>query len=139
MERETLYSDSLVEIDRETICFRKYYFPTGQKKLQIKDIRNIIYYEPNWWSGKYRYWGSGDFRTWCPYDRKRRTRDYMFVLYKKRGWVRIGFTVEDSASFLKVFKGLGVDIRNFSIENISDLKSIKEQNRLIERGCKQKR
>jgi hypothetical protein len=98
-----LYSDKLIEISDHSILIRKYYFLFGSKRVDIADIENITAYKPTFLSGKYRYWGTGDFRTWYPPD-DRSKRDKIFIMKLKKKWWRIGFTVEDSQTVLNLLK-----------------------------------
>lgn len=56
---------------------------------------------PTLFTGKYRYWRTGNFITWFPRDFKRNSRDKIFIVYRKNKKIKIGFTVEDSQ---KVFE-----------------------------------
>jgi hypothetical protein len=103
-----LYSDNLVRVDPDSITFFDYYFPAGDKTLPLDRIGAVYWYKPEWLTGKYRFWGSGDFRTWCPRDYRRHRRDRMFLVIKRDGWTRIAFTVEDSGRFMKVLGELGI-------------------------------
>jgi len=96
-----LYTDKQIEISESSILIRKYYYPFGSRRVELADIEAIYVYEPSLVSGKYRYWGTGNFRTWFPPD-KRSKRDKIFVIKLKRRWWRIGFTVEDSQMVLNV-------------------------------------
>jgi hypothetical protein len=89
------YSDHLVEIDEHSILVRNYYYPFGDRRIDFRDIERVTIHKPTVWTGKYRYWGSGDFRTWFPPD-TRTTRDAVFVLRIRDKWWRVGLTVEDS-------------------------------------------
>lgn len=91
---EIVYTDRLVEITRETIKFRHYYFPFGAKTINIGDIETVETLDPSLLSGKWRIHGTGDFRTWFPRDLQRPKRDAIFVLFLRKRWRRIGFTVE---------------------------------------------
>lgn len=105
---KVLYSDGLVDISPDSITFRRYYFPRGDKTLALDEIARIYWWEPTWYNGKYRFWGTGDFRTWCPRDYRRNTRDRMFLVIKKNRWSRIAFTVEDSDRMMEVLEELGL-------------------------------
>ncbi|MGD9898180.1 MAG: hypothetical protein AB7T22_03535 [Calditrichaceae bacterium] len=105
---EVVYSDPLVEIRFNKIIFKMYYFPTGAKHLSFSEIKNIVVKEPSLLSGKWRIFGSGDFKTWFPCDFKRPERDKIFILTRAKGWWRIGFTVEDSERVIKIFKDQGL-------------------------------
>ncbi len=102
------YSDKLVEIDEKSILFRHYYFPIGSKRVQFSAIKHIEVVLPTLMNGKFRIHGSGDFRTWYPFDWKRPSREQIFILTPKKGWWRIGFTVERSGLAELLFEKNGV-------------------------------
>ena len=96
-----LYSDKLIEVCNDSILIRKYYFPFGSKRVSLADIESVTAYNPTLLSGAYRYWGTGDFRTWYPPD-NRSKRDKIFIMKLRKKWWQIGFTVEDSQTVLNV-------------------------------------
>ena len=98
-----LYIDKLIEISESSILIRKYYYPFGSKLVKLIDIEAISVYKPSLAIGKYRYWGTGNFRTWFPPD-NRKMRDKIFVIKLKKKWWRIGFTVEDSQKVLNILE-----------------------------------
>ena len=98
-----LYKDKLVEIDDESILVRNYYYPFGDKRVNFNSIESIIVQKTTLLTGKYRYYGSGDFRTWFPPD-NRSSRDKIFTIIIKNKWWRIGLTVEDSDAVLNLLK-----------------------------------
>jgi len=104
MHKEIIYSDKLVEITKETILFRTYYFPIGKKRITWSDIESIEIKEPTVLNGKFRIHGSGDFRTWFSRDGKRSIRDTIFIMNLRNKRRRIGFTVEDSKKVLTILK-----------------------------------
>jgi len=98
-----LYSDQLVEIREDSILFRNFFYPFGDKRISTNHVESITVLKPTLLSGKYRTYGTGDFRTWFPPD-NRSKRDRIFVLKRKDKWWRIGFTVEDSEKVLALLK-----------------------------------
>ena len=98
-----LYSDNLIEVSNDSVLIRKYYFPFGPKRVSLEDIESITAYKPSLLSGQYRYWGTGDFRTWYPPD-NRSKRDRIFIMKLIKKWWRIGFTVENSQTVLNLLK-----------------------------------
>ncbi len=98
-----LYRDTLVEISEDSILFLNYYYPFGNKRVHFKDVDRLLVKVPSLRNGKYRYYGTGDFRTWFPPD-ARSSRDKIFVLIQKNKWWRVGFTVERSRDVLDVLK-----------------------------------
>lgn len=63
MDSRVVYSDGLVEITDKDILFRLYYFPFGSKRVNLDEIDSIEEVEPTLRNGKWRIWGTGDFRT----------------------------------------------------------------------------
>jgi hypothetical protein len=105
MDGKSLYSDSLVSIDANTITFRRYFFPTGKSKIvSLSDIERIEVRAPTLWNGKWRIHGTGSFKTWYPCDMKRPCRDRIFVAILKNQWINIGFTVENADLVEGIFR-----------------------------------
>ena len=104
MSKEIIYSDKLVEMTTDTIAFRNYYFPFGAKCIDLSNVDSIEIKEPTLLNGKWRIHGSGDFKTWFPRDWKRPSRDKIFIMNLSNSHRRIGFTVEDSAKAISIFK-----------------------------------
>lgn len=94
---DVLYSDSLVEITQDAICFKNYYFPFGSKRVSFSGIDHITTEKPSLLNGQYRLHGTGDFVTWFPRDWKRPQRAVIFFAQMRGSSRRIGFTVEDAA------------------------------------------
>ncbi len=101
---KVLYSDKLVEITSDSILFHDYFFPAGNKRIKLADIKCVKVINGGCW----RLWGTGDFRTWAPADFDRPKRDKIFLVLLKNKWRRIMFTVEDSAAVIKILKEKGL-------------------------------
>ena len=86
---DIVYSDKLVEITEDSILFRHYYFPFGSKTVNLDDVESVKTLEPTLRNGKWRIYGTGDFHTWFPLDKKRPDRDLIFVMTLKRRWWRV--------------------------------------------------
>jgi hypothetical protein len=108
MDTHSVYADKLVEITEGEILFRFYYFPFGSKCVRFSEIDHVAVKKPTLISGKWRIWGSGDFRTWFPYDANRPSRDRIFVLSFPDKRRRIGFTVEDSNRVQEILGSKGL-------------------------------
>jgi hypothetical protein len=109
MNNELVYKDSLLEISSDKIVFKNYYFPSLKpKEVSIESIDKVEVKEPSMRTGKYRFHGTGDLRTWFPLDNARNTRDIIFFITLKHRWSRIGFTVEDSHTVQRIFRGKGL-------------------------------
>ena len=104
---EILYADTLVEISRDSIVFRNYYFPFGSKKINLNHVKSVKTLKPTVWNGKWRTAGTGDFRTWFPRDMKRPSRDEIFIMTLHNHWWRVGFTVENSNAVKQIFEEKG--------------------------------
>lgn len=111
-----IYEDNLVVISEDKIKLYGYYFPTSWSKvINFTDINFITVKEPTIRNGKYRFWGSGDLKTWFPLDYGRNKRDKIFFIYMKTKKNLIGFTVEDSDKVIEVLK-----VKNLLRENVED-------------------
>ncbi len=104
-DRDVIYRDKLVLITVKEIIFHHYYFPTGKDKLVLfSDIECILVKEPSVRNGKWRYHGTGTFKTWFPLDKHRPKRDRIFIADLKSQWVNIGFTVENGERVETIFR-----------------------------------
>jgi hypothetical protein len=94
---EILYEDKLIEIRGDSLILKSYYFPSmSPKRIQFTDIERIEIKQASILTGKWRIQGTGDLRTWFPFDASRSKRDRIYYIYYKNKWVRSAFTVEDS-------------------------------------------
>jgi hypothetical protein len=97
MKQNLLYHDKLIEISDNAITLFKYYFPSlSQKVINFRDIERVVVKKPTLFSGKWRIQGTGNFKTWYPFDSLRPKRDKIFIVRYKNKWVQSGFTVENS-------------------------------------------
>jgi len=105
----TCYKDSLVEVTNQEIIFHHYYWPIGgDKHVFLTQIESVEVRQPSLLNGSWRIWGSGDFRTWFPFDLRRPKRDRIFIAHLRNSSRRIGFTVEDSQAMLGILKEQGM-------------------------------
>jgi hypothetical protein len=105
MNENILYSDKLIEIRNDSILFHNYYFPIpADKTVKFDDVEKIFMVKPTILNGKYRYWGSGDFKHWFPLDSRRSKRNIICILHRKNKKIKIGFTVEDSEKVIALLK-----------------------------------
>jgi len=105
MKSDIIYQDKLLEVNNSSILLKNYYFPSMRpKEIAFSKIKTIQVKRPTFWNGKWRFQGTGDFRTWFPLDRERNKRDNIFILTLKNQWMRIGFTAEDSEAVKNIFK-----------------------------------
>lgn len=99
-----LYSDSLVEMTHEAICFKSYYFPFGSKRVRFSDIARVTVEKPGLLNGQYKLQGTSDLRTWFPRDWKRPLRPLIFFARLHRSSHCIGFTVEDAGQVERILQ-----------------------------------
>jgi hypothetical protein len=75
-----IYDDGTVVCGPDRLEIDSYYFPTGTKRVSYAEIQGLQRYEiTGVWTGKYRFWGTGNPRYWANLDTKR--------LHKKTGFV----------------------------------------------------
>ena len=101
---QILYSDGLVTISDDTLFFRRYYFPFGWKSIDLSSIDYIEVLAPTLLGGKWQIHGTGDLRTWFPYDKNRPKRDCIFIMHRHEKRWRLEITVENSADVRKLFR-----------------------------------
>jgi hypothetical protein len=108
MTENVIYSDSLVKITGSSILFRRYGFFEGDRLVEFSEIEKIMVKKPSIWNGRFRFHGTGDFKTWFPKDFQRYKRDRIFIAFIRNKWWRIGFTVENSDAVLKILQEKGL-------------------------------
>lgn len=75
------YLDPLITLDAAGIAIRHYYFPFATTKhIAWSEIRRVKRARMTAVSGRYRIWGSGNFRDFYNLDRRRTDKDTKFVL-----------------------------------------------------------
>jgi hypothetical protein len=106
-----IYADRLVRMTDDGITFHRYYFPfLTCKRVVYANIDHIDVETPALTNGKWRIWGSGNLTTWFPLDTGRPSRDRIFIATLNNQCTKIGFTVEDSATVIRIFREKGVII-----------------------------
>ena len=84
MKENILYEDSLARVDSNAIHLKKYYIPGFTNKINLSSIDFIEQPEPSLITGKWRFWRTGDFKTWFPADFSRNKRDVIFQNPQKK-------------------------------------------------------
>ena len=108
MAPDVIYSDRLIEIDKDWIRFRNYYFPFGSKRIALSEVDRVVTKEPTSLNGKWRIQGTLDFLTWFPRDWRRPRRDRIFYMSFPNKRNRIAFTVEDSQTVANILSDRGL-------------------------------
>ena len=103
-----IYADGLVEITGDSITFRNYSLLLKPRTVLFANIDHIDVKKARMGTGKYRIWGSGDFRTWFPLDPTRPSRDRIFHLSLKAFGMNIGFTVENPREVTGILRKMGM-------------------------------
>lgn len=82
------YDDGLIALDDEGIVIRRYYPWWGAKKIPYGSIRSIATFDiQGVTSGKWRIWGSGDFKHWWNLDGKRPSKEKAIEIHTGGHWV----------------------------------------------------
>jgi len=115
MAEDVIYSDSLVVITNKSILFRRYSFFERDRMVLFSEIEEIVVKKSSLWSGKFRFHGTGDFKTWFPKDFQRYKRDKIFFAFIRYKWWRIGFTVENSDTVIKIFQEKGLIVNKIGL------------------------
>lgn len=108
MDKDLVYTDNMVEITADDICFRNYSLFGRPRRVDIDNIETVECLPPTLGNGKFRFHGTGDFKTWFAKDPDRTRRDAIFLARLKDGWWNVGFTVEDSAAVRAFFQEKGL-------------------------------
>jgi hypothetical protein len=103
-----VYRDSLVVMTEDGIVVRRYSSFGGDKRVAWDDVDHVRALTPTLRNGKWRLWGSGDFRTWFGCDLHRPLRQTIFIMRLRSQWMRVGFTVEDAATVKQLLAQRGI-------------------------------
>ena len=76
----TSYQDPLIAIQDGTLAIRRYYFPTGTKRIPLAQITEVQQYPMGKATGRWRTWGSGDLIHWLNLDPGRRHKRQAFII-----------------------------------------------------------
>jgi hypothetical protein len=110
---KTIYADELVDVYDEGIRLKRYYFPTARPKfVKFTDIDRWEIKPSSLRNGKWRNWGTGDFKTWFPLDLHRSKRDVIFFIRLTTQKTAIGFSVENCDAFMKALTSKSIEIIN---------------------------
>jgi hypothetical protein len=76
----TGYQDPLISIQDGVLAIRRYYFPTGTKRIALAAIAAVEEYTMSKATGRWRTWGSGDLVHWLNLDPRRRHKQQAFII-----------------------------------------------------------
>ena len=109
MAENNIYEDRLVQISNDSILIKNYYFPLiGSKRVPFNKIESVTAEKPSLLKGKFRIWGTSNFVTWYPLDFARPSRDKIFIITLLGKTIRVGFTVKNSETVLRIFEQKGL-------------------------------
>jgi hypothetical protein len=109
MNENNLYRDRYIEVYPEFLILKGYFFgPFGKKRIDFDTIRMIELINLNFWTGRYRIQGTGDFRSWFALDMDRPSRENAFLIHRRQKWWRIGFSAEDVDRVADLFQAKGL-------------------------------
>ena len=74
------YQDPLISIQEGTLAIRRYYFPTGTKRIRLAAITGVEEYAMGKATGRWRTWGSGDLVHWFNLDPSRRHKRQALII-----------------------------------------------------------
>lgn len=105
MNDHVLYDDGLLKLDEEGLTIRRYYFPFAtSKRIPYARVRGVQDRPMGSLTGRWRWWGSGDFRHWAPLDPHRARKTRALVL-DVGAWVRPVVSPEDPDRALAILRG----------------------------------
>ncbi len=111
MENNPIYSDKLVDVCDGGLRIKKYYFPSGQAKfVKYSEVFAIERKPSTLKHGKWRCWGTGDFKTWFSLDWGRPQRESLFFIRFATQRMSIGFSVENTKAFTEAMESKGMTI-----------------------------
>lgn len=103
------YRDPLISIQEGTLAIRRYYFPTGTKRIRLAEITGVEEYPMTKATGRWRTWGSGDLVHWLNLDPGRRHKQQAFVVDLRRRAKPV-ITPDDPDDFRATLVAAGIQI-----------------------------
>ena len=100
------YQGPLILIQDGTLTIRRYYFPTGAKRIPLTAITGVEQYAMTRWTGKWRIWGTTLVR-WFNCDAGRPHKQQAFVIDLGRR-VKPVLTPDDPEAFRAALATAGI-------------------------------
>jgi hypothetical protein len=103
------YDDGVITCNAEGIEIRRYYFPSGSKHVKYGQIKGLERIDMSPLKGKWRIWGTGNFKIWANLDTKRPHKEVAFIIDNGKS-VKPFVTPDDPDAFETVVReraGLG--------------------------------
>jgi hypothetical protein len=92
------YTDPRIEVAPDGLRIRRYYFPSGDKRIPYEEIRSVRRIEVGALRGRWRIWGTANPRYWANLDPGRPRKKKGFVLDLERS-VQPFLTPDDPTAF----------------------------------------
>jgi len=74
------YDDGTIRCDAVGVEIRRYYFPSGTRRVKYGEIKGLARLEMSALRGKLRIWGTGNFKIWANLDTKRPHKKVAFII-----------------------------------------------------------
>jgi hypothetical protein len=105
-----MYSDSLIQINADSLVINDYYFPGIGKTIPLEEIVSVHVFPPSVFNGQLRVWGMGFGPAWFAIDWKRPYREAIFVVQIEDTWPAAGFTAESAEGVVLALKDRKVPV-----------------------------
>lgn len=109
VDKDIVYCDRFVEIYPDYMILNGFLLgPIGKKRIAFDSVSRIELICLDFWSGRYRVQGTGDFRTWFAHDIDRSSKGRAFLVHRVRKRLGIGFSAEDFDKVTAIFEAKGL-------------------------------
>lgn len=100
---KSLYNDDSIEILRDAILIKRYYFPFGfPRVIKWNEIKKVSVEKVRWFNGKLRVWGLDIKPYWFNFD-IRFNKNKMIVI-DTGGFIKAAITPDDIDAVYKIIK-----------------------------------
>jgi hypothetical protein len=100
----------LVACTDEGVLIRRYDMFLRSKRVRHEQIGNVEEFPLGRMRGKWRIWGTGDFRHWFNFDRSRPGKQVGLSLDLGRRWISV-ITPDDPPRVVAALREHAVDVR----------------------------
>jgi hypothetical protein len=102
-----LYDDGRVALDDNSLVIRRYYL-WGDKRIPYTAIQSLGRFSLDKLRGRWRLWGSGDFKHWYNLDRSRPKKSVGFEIHTAARTVPV-ITPDDPDAVERILTEHGVN------------------------------
>lgn len=104
------YDDGGVACTDDALVIRHYYFPVGSRRIPYTGIGHVRLVPLTFMRGRYRIWGSNDFRHWSNLDWDRPRKDVAFIIEVVGRYIRPVITPRDADAVAAELAAHGVNV-----------------------------